>query len=359
MTNIVLCFDGTGGTVRATGNSNVVRLFEMLANDDRQLTYYDPGVGTFSSGGAWTPAAQWLSRTFGSAFGAGMRTNLEEAYTFLINHWKPHDDIFVFGFSRGAYCARAVTGLLHLIGALRPGSDNLVRYAVSNYAREKPTWQKNDWQQAHEFAKAMSQYVDGHITVPVKYLCIWDTVKAPGVLWRSMEWPFTRQLPNVTAGRHAVSIDEKRRPFREYLVTQKEGHKTIEEVWFAGVHSDIGGGYEDEPRLCDIALNWMAKGAKEAGLITRDDLPLPALTPAHATAEIHQKMDWYWSLLIDKRRTVPGAARVHDSVRQRIAAQPDYAKRIPRDVTFVDPRWADASPSERRPTAQRPEVSTH
>ena len=71
MTNIVVCFDGTGATVRATGNTNVVRLFEMLSNDDRQLTYSDPGVGTFSSGGAWTPAAQWLSRTFGLAFGAG------------------------------------------------------------------------------------------------------------------------------------------------------------------------------------------------------------------------------------------------------------------------------------------------
>jgi uncharacterized protein (DUF2235 family) len=348
MTNIVLCFDGTGGTVRATGNSNVVRLFEMLSNDDKQLTYYDPGVGTFSSGGTWTPAAQWLSRAFGLLFGAGMRTQLEEAYAFLINHWKPYDDIFIFGFSRGAYCARALTGLLHLIGVMRPGSDNLVQYAVSNYAREKPKWRNNEWQQAHEFARAMSRHVDGHTSVPVKYLGIWDTVKAPGVLARSMEWPYTRQLPNVAAGRHAVAIDEKRRPFREYLVNQKEGHKTIEEVWFAGVHSDIGGGYEDEPRLGDIALVWMTKGAQDAGLSTRDDRPLPILTPAHATAQIHQKMDWYWSLLIDKRRTLPTAAKVHDSVRQRIAAQPDYAKRIPHDVTFVDPQWADATPASTR-----------
>ena len=359
MTNIVLCFDGTGATVRATGNTNVVRLFEMLCNDERQLTYYDPGVGTFSSGGVWTPAAQWLSRKFGLVFGAGRRTNLEEAYTYLISHWKPHDDIFIFGFSRGAYCARAVAGLLHLIGVMRPGSDNVVRYAVSNYAREKPKWQNNEWQQAHEFARAMSQFVDGQISVHGKYLGIWDTVKAPCMLWRGMEWPFTRQLPNVTVGCHAGSIDEKRRPYREYLVQQEEGHKTIEEVWSAGVHSDIGGGYGDEPRSGNIALNWITKGAKEAGLITRDDRPLPTLTPAYATAEIHQKMDWYWSLLIDKRRTVPGGARVHDSVRQRIAAQPDSAKRIQRDVTFVDAHRADASSAEQRPTAQPQKVSTH
>src|SRR5215211_7309805 len=130
MRKIVICFEGTGGTVRATGNSNVLRLFGRLINDPAlQLTYYDPGVGTFSAAGAWTPLAQKISRKWGEWFGAGMRTNLEEAYTFLMNHWAPDDKIYVFGFSRGAYCARALVGMLHLIGILRPGSDNLVRYA--------------------------------------------------------------------------------------------------------------------------------------------------------------------------------------------------------------------------------------
>ena len=80
---IALCFDGTGNVVRPEGNTNVLQLFRRIDYDpDRQLTYYDPGVGTFSAAGASTPFAQWFSRLLGQAFGAGLRTNLEEAYTF-------------------------------------------------------------------------------------------------------------------------------------------------------------------------------------------------------------------------------------------------------------------------------------
>jgi len=97
---------------------------------------------------------------------------------------------------------------------------------------------------------------------------------APGILRHSMEWPFTRELPNVLAGRHAVSIDEKRRPFREYLV--KPSQSAIEEVWFAGVHSDIGGGFLDKPCQGEIALKSIVDGAQQAGLVLGDDPPLPA-----------------------------------------------------------------------------------
>ena len=294
--NIALCFDGTGNVVRATGNTNVLLLFKRLTFDpETQLTYYDPGVGTFSSGGAWTPAAQWVSKKLGQAFGSGMRKNLEEAYTFLINNWNPGDGIYIFGFSRGAYTARAVAGLLRTVGIMRPGADNLVRYAVANYARRSSKWQRNEWMQSGQFGSLMAQRVDGKVTVPVEYLGIWDTVKAPGLLRRSMTWPWTRQLPNVKAGRHAVSIDEKRRPFREYLVDKDKAGDRIEEVWFAGIHSDVGGSYMDPPSLGDITLNWIVQGAKDAGLIFDDDPPWPVLTPEHAEGPIHS-MGRIWAL---------------------------------------------------------------
>lgn len=335
MKNIVVCFDGTGDEVRATGNTNVVQMFRRLCHDsDRQLTYYDPGVGTFSAAGAWTPLAQRISRLMGDAFGAGMRTNLQEAYQFLINHWAPGDRLFIFGFSRGAYCARALTGMLDLLGVMRPGADNLVRYAVSNYARTKPGWADDDWHQAHQFASIMSQKVAGHPGVPVTYLGLWDTVKAPGILRRSTVWPYTRELPNVQAGRHAVSIDEKRRPFCEYLV---KANPAIEEVWFAGVHSDIGGGFLDKPCLGDIALRWIVEGARQAGVLFGEDLPLPALTIDHATATIH-RMAWYWILLTYRRRPVPANALIHASVAQRMAKQPGYGRHLPRD-SWADPGW--------------------
>jgi uncharacterized protein (DUF2235 family) len=337
MKNIVICFDGTGGDVRAHGNTNVVQLFRRLRNEPgRQLTYYDPGVGTFSAAGAWTAPAQRISRLLGNAFGAGMRTNLEEAYTFLINHWEPGDRIFIFGFSRGAYCARAMAGLLNLIGVMRPGSENLVRYAVSNYARRNPKWRKDDWIKAKQFASVMSQEVDGHFWVPVTYLGLWDTVKAPGILRRSMEWPFTRTLPNVVAGRHAVSIDEKRRPFREYLID--EAQTAIDEVWFAGVHSDVGGGFLDQPRLGDVALKWITDGARATGILVREDRPFAPLTTDNATGIIH-RMAWYWSLLIFRRRPVPPSAKIHASVQQRIAKQPGYGNdRLPLN-RWADPDW--------------------
>ncbi len=342
MKNIVMCFDGTGDEVRATGNTNVVQTFRRLCHDrDRQLTYYNPGVGTFSAAGAWTPLAQRISRLLGNAFGAGMRTNLQEAYRFLIDRWVPGDRLFIFGFSRGAYCARALTAMLHLIGVMRPGSDNLLQYAVSNYARANPRWAEQDWHQARQFAAIMSQDVAGHHSVPVTYLGLWDTVKAPGLLRRSMQWPFTRELPNVLAGRHAVSLDEKRRPFREYLVDPN--HAVIEEVWFAGVHSDVGGGFTDKPCLSDIPLHWVVDGARQAGLLLAEQLPLPALSIDDATATIH-RMGWYWIVLTYRRRPVPANALIHASVAQRMATQPGYRPRLPPD-SWADPGWLTGGPA--------------
>ena len=343
--NIALCFDGTGNVVRATGNTNVLLLFKRLTFDpETQLTYYDPGVGTFSSGGAWTPAAQWISLKLGQAFGSGMRENLEQAYTFLTNNWNPGDRIYIFGFSRGAYTARAVAGLLRTVGIMRPGADNLVRYAVANYARRSSKWQRNEWMQSGQFGSLMSRRVDGKVTVPVEYLGIWDTVKAPGLLRRSMTWPWTRQLPNVKAGRHAVSIDEKRRPYREYLVDRDQAGDRIEEVWFAGIHSDVGGSYMDPPNLGDITLNWIVQGARDAGLIFDDDPPWPVLTPEHAEGPIHT-LGRIWALASYRRRPIPAGAKVHASVRARIEKEPRYARRqIPSDVQWAEPNWLPSLP---------------
>ena len=339
MKRIVLCFDGTGNVVRPEGNTNVLQLFRRINYDpDRQLTYYDPGVGTFSSAGAWTPVAQWVSRLLGLAFGAGLRTNLEEAYTFLINNWNPGDQVYIFGFSRGAYTARAMAGLLCRIGIIRPGADNLVRYAVSTYARRRSKWSDADWKQAAQYKNAFGRPVDGKFEVPVTYLGVWDTVKAPGLLRRSMTWPDTRVLKNVVAGRHAVSIDEKRRPYREYLVDEKAVGR-IDEVWFAGVHSDVGGSYLDPPSLGDITLNWMAEGARKAGLEFRDDRPFPVLTPGHAVGLVH-KMGWIWALAYYRTRPIPPGAKVHASVRVRMEQQPKYARgRIPADVQWAESDW--------------------
>ena len=106
--DIVICLDGTGNQLKATANTNVVRLYEMLELGDpsQQVAYYDPGVGTFGAQGAWTPWARRFTKLAGLAFGLGLRANLAEAYTYLMNQYAEGDRLFVFGFSRGAYTAR-------------------------------------------------------------------------------------------------------------------------------------------------------------------------------------------------------------------------------------------------------------
>src|SRR2546423_4525791 len=156
-----MCLDGTGNQLRAKGNTNVVRLYEMLdlSEPSKQIAYYDPGVGTFGAQGAWTPLGQRVTKLLGLLIGLGLRTNLGEAYTYLMRNYEAGDNIYLFGFSRGAYTVRALAGLLKSTGLLRPGSENLVPYTVGVYARNKD-WSDDDWNLLHEFAGTFSRKVD-------------------------------------------------------------------------------------------------------------------------------------------------------------------------------------------------------
>jgi len=343
--NIVVCLDGTGNQLKAKGNTNVVQLYEMLDLSDptRQIAYYDPGVGTFSAQGAWTPLARRVTKLAGLAVGLGLRTNLAEAYTYLMQEYEEGDRLFVFGFSRGAYTARALAGLLHAAGLLRPGSENLVPYAISVYARNK-TWSRDDWTQLHRFAGAFSRKVDSRTSVPVDFMGLWDSVKAAGVLRWNLRWLYTRQIPNVRTVRHAVSIDEKRRPYHEYLISSPEKPPTpvIEEVWFAGVHSDVGGTFDDDPRLPQITLKWMAEGAATVGVILKKDAYRKSCTVStdNASGTIH-RMGWVWWLLTYRHRKVPPDARIHQSVRDRILADPGYGSKVPPTALYEDVHWVE------------------
>lgn len=127
--NVVLCFDGTNNRF-GTENTNVVRLVQVLDRDPTtQQLFYDPGVGTFPhSGKSWL--GEKLSRASELTFGAGIERNVEEAYSYLMEVWEPGDEVFIFGFSRGAYTARVLSGLLHLLGLLPRGTHNMVPYAM-------------------------------------------------------------------------------------------------------------------------------------------------------------------------------------------------------------------------------------
>jgi uncharacterized protein (DUF2235 family) len=358
--NIVLCLDGTGNQLKATGNTNVVYLYDMLHLNDpqRQIAFYDPGVGTSSASGAITWSARVWTRLLGLAFGYGLRTNLAEAYSYLMETYKPGDRIYIFGFSRGAYTARALCAMLYRPGLLRQGSANLVPYAVKVLARNG--WKDKDWHRLGKFSKVFGITVGKAREIPVEFLGIWDTVNAAGIFWWRREWPWTRKLPNVKTARHAVSIDEKRRAYRDYLVRPENGKPDLEEVWFAGVHSDVGGRFEKdpmkdprnlEPRLSIISLKWMVDRAMEAGVLIEADgyARECKVEREYARAKVH-RMGWFWILLTYRRRKItagattdgriePVRALIHESVAVRMDEDASYRPKGVGNAGRNDPDW--------------------
>jgi uncharacterized protein (DUF2235 family) len=280
--NLLLCLDGTSNEPE-TGTTNVARMFDVAVKDESQVAYYDPGVGTMGARGAVTRVGKAATRIAGLVGGYGIKENIEEAYTFLLQRYRPDDRIFVFGFSRGAYTARALTGMLRTVGLLRPGAENLVPYAVKLYAQrgregaseseEKAFWKVRDDFIAQFGNPGFPNPFDPH-RQQVHFLGVWDTVKTVGWLnWKARieqaRWPFTARITNVATARHALAIDERRRPFKEYrfnpdAVSAAGGR--YQERWFAGVHSDVGGQFVDNHDLSDIAFAWMVGEAASADL---------------------------------------------------------------------------------------------
>src|SRR5262245_54075709 len=132
--NLVVCFDGTNNQF-GRENTNVVRLIQALDRDpSRQRLYYDPGVGTLPEPGVVTWLGKKISEWIGLAFGVGLTRNVEEAYTYLMSIWEPGDRVFLFGFSRGAYTARVLAGVLHALGLLPRGGSNMLPYVMRLFA---------------------------------------------------------------------------------------------------------------------------------------------------------------------------------------------------------------------------------
>ncbi len=277
--NIVICLDGTSNEPEA-GRTNVARLYDIAAKNAQQIVYYDPGVGTMGARSATTRLGKLATRVGGLALGHGVDDNIEEAYRFLMHQYQPADHIYVFGFSRGAYTARALAGMIRTVGLLRPGADNLAPYALKLYAK-RSSKELSDEEEA-DFWNLRSDFntTFGNPEFPARFapqihfLGVWDTVKFVGWFnWRAQlkqaKWPFTRNVSSVVTGRHALALDERRRYFAEYrfdLGQLDSGKRDLVEMWFSGVHSDVGGTFPDDHRLADLALQWIADEAYAKGM---------------------------------------------------------------------------------------------
>lgn len=320
---LVVCCDGTGNEF-GERNTNVVRLYGYLVKDETQLTYYDPGVGTLSPPSMVTRFGQTVARLWGLAFGYGITTDIEDAYKFLMDHYRPNDHVYLFGFSRGAYTARALAGMIYRCGLLPKGSDNLIRYVSKMYLHGTP-------QQQEEFKQFFCQK---HVC-RTHFIGVWDTVSSVS-FFRPMTFPNTVLNPGVTHGRHALALDERRGMYEPVLWSQCEEHQTVKQVWFTGVHSDVGGGYP-ERELTDITLHWMLHEAEAEGLKLlpgwHENLkPDPKAAP-------HNSLHPGWWAMPYRRRAVPAGADVHESVGKRhdtAEAYKAYLRSITRPVGYSE-----------------------
>ena len=265
--NVVICCDGTANEF-ATDHTNVLKLFRVLENEpSRQVAFYHPGLGTMEAVGALTSATRQVTKGLGLAFGYGLERDVCDAYAFLMQKFEPGDALYMFGFSRGAYTVRAVASLLHMYGLLSPGNEPLIPYAIRmlNAANK----QKNG--AAFELAEDFRTTFRGIICKPY-FVGVWDTVSSVGWIENPMRLPYSASNPDIAIGRHAVSIDERRAFFRTNLwrpdpPSVDSGPKDLKQVWFPGVHCDVGGGYpENESGLSKFAFEWLAREAAEAGL---------------------------------------------------------------------------------------------
>ena len=297
MKRLVFCFDGTTNKLAAVNPTNVVLMAESILSTapdgTPQLVHYDEGVGTGK-----------LDRVRGTLFGVGLVTNLREAYRFLIFNHEPEDEIFIFGFSRGAFTARSFAGFVRHVGILDVNSAKEIDRAIELY--EAAMGADGDdhldalkFHAEHSSKVCVSEFdedwrcenVDGFVQeqstkLNIKYVGVWDTVGAlgwpnvlPGANWlnRSKGFHDVRLTSKVHSARHALAIDETRKLFRPTMwgnVNELNSDKDIspydvdapyQQKWFPGVHSAVGGG-GPERGLSDSAFSWILVGARRAGL---------------------------------------------------------------------------------------------
>ncbi|KAI0248360.1 hypothetical protein BJV78DRAFT_1131681 [Lactifluus subvellereus] len=268
---LVLCFDGTADEY-GPRNTNVVKLYSLLKKDkvEDQLCYYQAGIGTYIQPGVVSPLFRWAAQTLDKAFAWYLYEHVMEGYRFLMQNYNVHDKVCIFGFSRGAYTARALAGMLHKVGLLSKDNTEQVPFAYKLY-------KSGDDTVAQGFKATFCR------DVPIDFVGVWDTVASVGVV-SGRTLPFVDVNTTIRVFRQALSLDERRVRFRPNLYHRsvpdqpapKDGtdpapdalrtgtdelYKTdMKEVWFAGCHSDVGGGAALDSAahaLANIPLRWM------------------------------------------------------------------------------------------------------
>ena len=283
--NIVLCSDGTGQSGRKSQGTNVWKIRMAVNRHDhdygaepsrpQQIVFYDAGVGT---------SALSVKKLLGSAFGYGLADNMRELYTSLARSYKKGDKIYIFGFSRGAFTARSLAGMISELGVIHGDCDDkdLGDLVKAGYKAYRSSPRGHPIEKFHKACEKCGVEIDK--TAKVHFVGVWDTVAAYGMpiaelrdamywvikkIWRPHEDQLTDKMEHAF---HALAIDEDRHSFTPTMYdvnNNGQGKKTtnvdVDQVWFAGAHSNVGGGYPRQG-LSDEALEWMMTRAEQHGL---------------------------------------------------------------------------------------------
>jgi uncharacterized protein (DUF2235 family) len=324
MANIVVCADGTWNRpeedIEKDFPTNVLKLARAIKpseNNVKQHVFYDWGLGSYHNS------------VSAGATGRGIHKNILDGYRYIVQNYAANDKIFLFGFSRGAYTVRALSGLINNCGILKRPDARLISEAWKIY---KSPLKKN-----HPDGDATKLFRKKHChpSRKVHFVGVWDTVGALGIPFSLMglfenhdEFYDTKMGSNVSIARHALAIDEKREDFEPTVWVAKPG-VDLKQVWFAGVHSDLGGAYPPDKktgiRASDTPLAWMIDEAANAGLKIEPHIK-KSLTDG-AKGKLHKsrkhvyrlKKSLHRPLIIDKKPT-----KIHPSVKSRYLADKNY-----------------------------------
>ncbi len=314
---IVLFSDGTGNSSAKVFKTNVWRMYEAVdlrptpPDGHAQIAYYDDGVGT----SAFKPLA-----VLGGVFGHGLKRNVLDLYKYAARNYRPGDSIYAFGFSRGAFTIRLVVALITSQGLVPSASeDELNRRSRNAYRAFRQDWlpRRLEWPTKlgrvvrdaligwWDARRGRTGYAPDEVERPdIAFVGVWDTVSAYGgpiaELTRAIDnWIFPLSMPDyqlnakVRCARHALATDDERDAFHPLLWDERheappaEGTtERIQQVWFTGMHSDVGGGYPDES-LSYVSLLWMMAEAGAAGLRTLDVIKERFVALASSAGPIH------------------------------------------------------------------------
>ena len=367
MKRLVVCMDGTwnkkeqreGGVPVPTNVAIVYNLLKSKADDGtEQLRYYHSGAGTENN---------IIDKISGGAIGADIGRHIRNAYRWLSSHYEKGDEIYLFGFSRGAYSARSLAGMIYRCGLLKKRSDSqededrlwkdVKRVYNECYCKSRKVKFSDLTYHEESVIETGGKKIE---VIPIRFIGVWDTVGALGVPDRMAIANFfddpskysfhdMRLEPNVTTARHALALDEMRSSFSPVL-WKYEDNKTLDnrdlkELWFAGVHSDTGGGYP-QTGLSDIALKWMTDEVSKCGLeFDTDRFSLIRPDPAGI---LHESRAGLFKILPYTPRNTPKITKdnidceIHSSVIARQERPPLYESGY-RETVILD-KMGDISP---------------